>query len=172
MVGRVSSLSIGLAAAFGAAADAQPAIPVTLAPEEEISLQLSGEGARIVGLRHAEWREFEVGIARTVVDSLHGRAPAAQPDPRLDPPVTAGEVRLRLLSVAGQQTLLMVENGYDQAFTYRAVITRSGRSEPTSVCVVLPNIRGIEYWPYPVERIALSDFLLAPYDESQGITCQ
>lgn len=64
------------------------------------------------------------------------------------------------------QTLLVIENGYDGPVTYRAlmrVLTRDGtRWEQTSVCTVLPGIFSVEHWPHPIVSIALKDFTITP----------
>jgi hypothetical protein len=67
-------------------------------------------------------------------------------------------IELRTTSVG---TVLVIRNHFDKPLAYRAIIKRPGQSpEPTSVCTVLPNLRGLEHWPEAVDVIALGDFRL------------
>ena len=68
--------------------------------------------------------------------------------------------------------VLLIENGYDRAFGYRATMHVRGRATPTDVCLVRPHLRGIEHWPYAIESIDLSSFRLVPWREGQQVTCQ
>jgi hypothetical protein len=71
-----------------------------------------------------------------------------------------------------ESRLLLIENGYDRGLRYRATIYRRGRSEPTDVCVVIPERRGYEHWPYPIDRIELSGLTLFPLREGDPLTCE
>ncbi len=68
-------------------------------------------------------------------------------------------------------TILVIENGYPQALTYRAQITHHGKTVPTDVCLVIPQGRGYEDWPYAIDEIVLSDFVLKPWTAANGIPC-
>jgi hypothetical protein len=40
------------------------------------------------------------------------------------------------------------------------------------VCIVLPGKRGYEHWPYPIEKIELSEFTVEPWKEGDPVTCR
>lgn len=88
------------------------------------------------------------------------------------PPVIRGEIRFSFLTLEGNDRLLIVENGYERGLRYRAIMHRSGRSEPTDVCVVIPQRRSYEHWPYPIERIDLGAMTLVPYRDGEMPTCE
>ena len=97
------------------------------------------------------------------------RADLARPAP----PVARGEIRFSFIALGERNdTLLIVENGYDRGLRYRAVMSRGSRSEPTDVCVVVPGRRGYEHWPYPIDRIDLGTMTLVPYREGDVPTCE
>ena len=169
---------LGALLAIPAAAAAQPPAPIALAPGEAISLSIGADGAVAAGPRErGDWTPFDLAAAR----HLSGQpipdqpVPYASPIPGtaapLAPPVAPNMVRVKLLSVAGQHTLLALANGYDRALAYRARITRDGRTNPTDVCLVLPNRHGFEYWPYRIERIELSELHLVPWKDGQAVPC-
>lgn len=56
----------------------------------------------------------------------------------------------------GGMLMLHVENGYSQAFNYRARMTLGSRSARTSTCTVLPRIAAFESWPHRIDRLELS----------------
>jgi len=53
--------------------------------------------------------------------------------------------------------MLNVENGYAEAFDYRARIHVGSRSARTSICTVMPRISTMEVWPDRIDRIELSE---------------
>jgi hypothetical protein len=98
------------------------------------------------------------------------RSDMAQPRP-----VEPGLVRISFFRMTGRnglpETLLLLENGYDSGFRYRAQMVRGERTEPTDVCMVLPRLRGYEHWPYSIDRINLSEFALVPYRAGTAPAC-
>ncbi len=96
----------------------------------------------------------------------------SHPDDPPPAPVQSGVVRIRFMSVPGNETLLAIENGYDRAFAYRALITVRGRTEATDVCIVRPGLRGIEHWPYMIDRIEIYDVTLPPWRDGDPVTCR
>jgi hypothetical protein len=151
---------------------------VALAPEEAVTLRLDGEAAPAERGR-AEWTPFDIAIARHMSGLPIPEAPVpfASPLPNGPsipeaPPIRAGVVRLRFMSIAGQHSLLIVENGYDQALVYRARMTRDGETGPTDVCLVTPRRRGFEHWPHPIERIELTDFRFIPWRPGEPQPCR
>lgn len=89
-----------------------------------------------------------------------------------------GQVRIRLRAVAPSADqpkggmMLSIENGYDGALRYRAVLRNGDRSQPTDVCIVMPHKFGFEHWPYPFERIELSDLSIISWHEGDSVTCE
>ena len=53
--------------------------------------------------------------------------------------------------------VLQTENGYGQAFDYRARMFRGRRGTDTSICTVLPRIATFEAWGDPIERLELRE---------------
>ena len=94
------------------------------------------------------------------------------------PKIKSGELRITLRALAPTganpkgEMLLEIENGYDGALRYRAVLRNGDRSQPTDVCIVMPRKFGFEHWPYPFERVELSDFRVIPWHEGDGVTCE
>jgi hypothetical protein len=64
-----------------------------------------------------------------------------------------------------ENTALFITNGYGSTFRYQAAMSADGRSAPTDVCDVAPHMLGLEHWPYPLERLELSDLSL---EQSNG----
>jgi hypothetical protein len=88
-------------------------------------------------------------------------------------PVAAGFVRIRFTPIKnGAESLLILENGYDMALTYRARIHQGSRSKAADVCQVMPAKRGFEHWPYPIERIELFAIRLEPWQQGQRPRCE
>jgi len=161
------------------AAAQEAAVPLGL--EEAVTLRLSdaSNNATIVERGGAEWTPYDVAVARRFVrgDFDHAVGPVAAPTPQdgsLPEPrrIEPGTVRIRFLDLAGQHALLVIENGYGSALRYRAAIGLGNRVATTDVCVVVPNGRGTEHWPYRIDRIVLTDFRLEPWSEDSRVTCQ
>lgn len=70
------------------------------------------------------------------------------------------------------QSLLSVQNGYDRALVYRAIMHLAGGQQATDVCVVPPGANGNEYWPDPIDKLVLSDFRLVRWSEGDKVTCE
>ena len=66
-------------------------------------------------------------------------------------------MRVRFLSIAGQHSLLVIENGYDRAIAYRAQMIRGNEARPTDVCIVMPHKHGFEHWPFVIDRLEISE---------------
>jgi len=73
----------------------------------------------------------------------------------------------------GNDTFLIVENGYRRMLRYRARMSRDGKpAEPTSVCDVVPGIVAFEYWSYPIDRLDLGRFELVDEPADRKIACR
>lgn len=166
------------AAAFAVIAAPSAAQEIALAPEEAVILRLEGDDASFERGR-AEWTPHDIAVAR----HLSGQTPPEAPVPSASPvpggispsppaPIQPGAVRLRFLSIAGQHSMLIVENGYDRALVYRAHMTQGGETRPTDVCLVTPRQRGFEHWPHPIERIQLSELRLVAWRTGDPQPCR
>jgi hypothetical protein len=87
-------------------------------------------------------------------------------------PIAPNRIGLRLHSIAGRHTMLVIENGYDHAIVYRARMVRNGQEQATDVCLVMPNRRGYEHWPHMIDRLDLSDFTVAEWREGDEVPCR
>ena len=87
-------------------------------------------------------------------------------------PVAPNRITLRFHSIAGQHSMLILENGYDRAIVYRARMTLGDRTTPTDVCLVMPGRRGYEHWPHSIDRLDLSDFSVTEWREGDPVTCR
>ena len=167
-------------AAAAAPVAAQDIPELALSPGEAVTVRIDGGGRGLAPERgKAEWSDFDVYAARHLAGITPPEAPipvatpfpssSADPSPE---PVPAGLVRVRLHSIAGKHTLLVVENGLDRALAYRARMTANGQSRPTDVCVVMPGQPSYEHWPHPIDRIELSAFRHVPWTHGQPPTCE
>ena len=144
---------------------AQAPTAVALEPGDALTIRTDGSGAMDISPRSAaEWTRFDLAAAR----HLSGLPIPDQPVPQATvvtqgegfpppPPIEPNMIRVKFQSIAGRHSLLVIENGYDRAIVYHARMTRGGRTVPTDVCLITPNQHGFEHWPYPIERIELSE---------------
>ncbi|MEA3014366.1 MAG: hypothetical protein QOD42_2911 [Sphingomonadales bacterium] len=174
---RVAALCLLLAAAPAAAQD----IPdISLAPGEAVAVRFD-DGGRVGAPQRgrAEWNRFDAAAARQMAgmppldEPMREAMPAAGPADGSRPgPIPPDEVRLRFLSVSGQHSLLVIENGQGRALAYRARMTVNGQSRHTDVCIVLPRLQSYEHWPHPIERLELSDFRFIAWPPGRNPTCE
>lgn len=174
---RVAALCLLLAAAPAAAQD----IPdISLAPGEAVTV-LFDDGGRVGAPRRgrAAWSRYDLVAAR----HLAGITPPDAPVPVATPmgtlgdggepdPIPPNEVRVRFLSIAGQHSLLIVENGQGRALAFRAAMTVDGRTQHTDVCIVLPRLPSYEHWAFPIQRLDLTGFRFIPWISGRAPTCE
>ncbi|HYD25634.1 MAG TPA: hypothetical protein VEB68_12645 [Croceibacterium sp.] len=131
--------------------------------------EIDQRALRELGIRYDDPEQLaqSSGPNAAIIRSSDGSGP---------PPVERGLVRISLFAVTGRdgspETLLVLENGYDQALRYRALMTRGRSNQPTDVCIVLPRLRGYEHWPYRIDRLDLRGFALVPYGEGTAPVCE
>ena len=179
----IALIGLILMATYPNAAVAKGADSVTLALGETVTLRIEpGAGAEVLDRGRAgplsDYDRAALGVVLRA-DPAEASGPNAlrimsgdsrMPDP---PPIAPDAVRITFVPVIdGRHSMLILENGYDRGFVYRARIEVGGRSQPTDVCLVIPERRGHEHWPYLIDRIELSGFRLEPWDESEGPRCQ
>lgn len=169
-----------VALVFGVPTAAQQRGEISIEPGSELSIRLNKDGApsgRPVR-QDGEWTAHDLFVARHYAGQMPPDEPQAFASPAPtdagmpDPPApTPGLLRLRFHSVAGRHSLLILENGYDRALTYRARMHQEGRTTPTDVCIVIPGRRNFEHWPHPVERLDLSAFRFVVWREGDPVPC-
>jgi hypothetical protein len=147
-----------------------------LSPGQSISVRLgSGNDLRVLGARRAELADNDRLVIRQLVGTSCDTpqcAPVAFRDAApISLPIRPSEIKFSFVTVEGKHSVLIIENGYSQAVTYRARIRKSGQEAPTDVCLVLPFKRGYEHWPYAIDKLTLSDVSLRRWSEGDAITC-
>jgi hypothetical protein len=171
---------------FPAIAFAQPPAKVDIAAGETVTLRIAGDGAATIDSRKPagplpEMDAAFMGQAKTaaIVPGVKSQPAIAANSSKAPPPVAPGAVRISLRLVQPPisksptgDMLLTIENGYDGALRYKAVMHRGDRAAPTDVCIVIPLKRGYEHWPYPFDRIELSNFSLVPWHAGDNISCE
>jgi hypothetical protein len=87
------------------------------------------------------------------------------------PPLEPAHVRFTFVPFdGGKSTVLVVENGFNGSFLYRARIGRGANAMVTDVCQLPPNNRGYEHWPYPLDWIEITD--IRPVDWNGTLRCE
>jgi hypothetical protein len=160
---------------IAASAPAAAQAPVALAAGEEATIAFDDGGRTLVTARgraaplsafdQAALRNLTTGPAEDALGP-NSRALTERELLQSPPPIPAAAVRIVFVPVAGgKSTLLILENGHERAVAYRARIVRPGRAaEATDVCTVMPERRSYEHWPYPIERIELTQIRLEAWD--------
>jgi hypothetical protein len=170
------------ALALGAAqtASAQDDVAVALDTGQAATLRIDPAGAVTVAdggaaaLSAYDRRALELTTGLTLEEASGPNAVAfnAEQHGMAAPPIAPGAVRILFARLDNGQSLLVLENGYDQALVYRARIHIGGRSVPTDVCTALPGLRGYEHWPDRIDRIELTGVRLEPWPEGQRPRCE
>ena len=152
---------------------------VSLQPGDAATVRLGpggDEGA--VERNAARWTPHDLAVARHLVGQPIPDAPvetaAPIPGENMPPPtpIAPNQIRLSFHAIADRHTLLVIENGYDRAIVYRARMRREGREQATDVCLVMPGRRGYEHWPHMMERLDLSGFSVAEWQEGSPVPCR
>jgi hypothetical protein len=172
------AMALGLAVSGGAAAQATDGGAVSLAIGEEVVVEFAQDGVAVRTRAPAESASrFETLAVADLNSGVHGdvtgdNVALVRVGPKAPPleAVQPGVLRVRFVAI-GEESALSIENGYDQGLVYRARIVVDGETEATDVCLVLPNLRGLEHWPYAIERIELYELRLQPWREGDPIPC-
>jgi hypothetical protein len=169
-----------------AVALSQPATKIAIAPGETLTLRVTGDGSATVEgrtpagpLTGLETEFMRQATAAAIVPGVASQPPLPGRSMTPPPPVAPGLLRITFRSVppplakgANGDMMLGIENGYDGALRYKAVMRRGGRSQPTDVCIIIPLKRGYEQWPYLFDGIELSDFHIIPWHEGDAVSCE
>lgn len=167
-------LILALAATLPAATPTTGPQSIPIRPGQTITLQVDGNRSRVVAIGAAP------PISAYEVEALGRMQPIelpadAGPQPAIpirsasEPPAAVpGQVRLTFRRVpalrpgAEDHSLLLVVNGYDLSFRYRATMRTKNGSQPTDVCEVSPKLSVTEHWPYEIDQLDLTDLRLEP----------
>jgi len=172
-----------LAGSVATQAQAQAPAGVSIAAGEEVVVRIVGAG-RVEVVSRGPAPPMTPFDAYSLADLVATKAPpgATTLPPKVflkgegppPPPAARGVIRLVLRDVVGatrHDALLLIENGYEQGFRYRALMRRGERSAPTDVCLIMPGKPGHEHWPYQIDRLDLSDLRLVPWKPEDGLPC-
>ena len=102
--------------------------------------------------------------------AFQGEGPSDAPHP------SDGRLQITMRRVPGiapgapDGTMLLLENGYASALRYRADMRSGNRLARTDVCDAVPHLLGLEYWPYVIDELDLSNLRLI--DSNGTIRCQ
>lgn len=154
---------------------------VTLTPGQRVTVTIAGRGSIDIGepTRAVLGANGEAALSQV-------RALPAPPDGEIAPPPVPvqrnpkvavplpvpGQVGISFLVPDGRDSVLIVENGYDRAFSYRLRITLKGRTRPTDVCIVVPGKRAYEYWPDVIDSVELTEIELQDWQPGDPVTCR
>jgi hypothetical protein len=175
---------LAIAALFAAVAGASCATggasstSVSLSPGDSVVVQSSDDGFSVVERSQgaASLSDFERALADQSRDNpaAIGENAIVASGNALDAsqPIDPSRLKLRLLVIAPHDTVLVIDNGYDRALSYRAIIWVNDQERPTDVCWVLPGHHGYEHWPYLVDRIELLDLRLETWTEGDRVPCR
>ena len=152
---------------------------VTIKRGETVTVQIDDKGVREIDRAVTEPTNFEiVGSAEAQRGDYaqaigpNTKAMASTGSGALAPKPEPGKIVLRFIRTPGKdQSLLSIQNGYDQALAYRAVMHLGNNSTPTDVCVVLPRKVGVEHWPFAIDALDLSDLRLVAWKTGDPVTC-
>jgi len=171
-------LAAAITLALAGCVTAAPNSVIRLAPGEAMTVRVNENSGQILSAEKSAAQppsEMLQAIARAASAGLLGDASGPNYAPvyggantQLPPP---GVVRVTLVMLPTRQTILYVENGYDQQLSYAAALEGGPRPGPTDVCTVRPHSFGVEQWPYLIDHIDLSALKLSPWRDGDQIVC-
>jgi hypothetical protein len=173
------AMALAASVLLAAPAVAQSGASVTLESGDAATFRLEPDGGATISQQRgrAEWTPFDAAAAR----HLSGLPIPDQPVPfgtilgpdvlPQPPPIEPEMVRVKLLSIAGQHSLLVIENGYDRAIAYRARMGRGNQVRPTDVCFVIPHKHAFEHWPFAFDRLEIYDMHFVAWREGDPVSC-
>jgi hypothetical protein len=155
-----------------------PLAGLSLAPGDSVVMQASDVGFSVVERSHSavSLSDFERALTDRTRDN-----PAAMGENTLaasgdalaaSQPIDPNRIKLRLLIIPPHDSVLVVDNGYDHALSYRAIIWVNDQAGPTDVCWVLPGHHGYEHWPYLIDRVELLDLKFEAWQEGDRVPCR
>jgi len=170
-------LVLALAATLPAATPPKDPTGIPIRPGQTITLQVTGDDVRIVAIGSAPPISMYEAEALGRMQAVELTADAG-PQPAIPirsasapPEAVPGQVRLTFRRVPAARpgeedhALLLVLNGYEMSFRYRATMHTKNGVHPTDVCEVTPRLSVTEHWPYAIDQLDLSDIRLEPHVE-------
>lgn len=151
---------------------------LALPSPHSVLLQPSGTAVVHFAVDQQHW-SIERSEAEPVLSGIGNKAAVLQSEPEaakteqltavpVDPStIVSGEIKMSFVRLPGRPgVMLYVANGYPRRLASQAVLRRGDAQRPTTVCSVAGNVYGIETWPYDVDAIALSGFVLLDVNTS------
>lgn len=168
-----------MAAALMLAPVAATAQSVTIKRGESVTLTVDDAGTKVIDRAEAVPTNFEIANSaeaqRGDYDQAIGpnfQAMGSNGSGALAPKPEPGKIVLRFIRTPGKdQSLLIIQNGYDQALVYRAVMHVGKNNEPTDVCLVIPGKLGVEHWPFAIDALDLSSLRLVVWKPGDPVPC-
>lgn len=173
----------GLAAlaAFGVMI-AAPAMAqgILLAPGEAVVVRVDAANkVTIVSRGPAKLNDYDRAVIAEAVKGSYADAPSESAvtakvnDEMPDPPaITRDQIRYTLVTIAGDQRMLIIENGYDQALRYQARLRVKERSGLANVCLVKPVRGTYEHWPFRVDTAEILNISMTDWSQGDPAPCQ
>ena len=175
---RTGACALGLLLTLPALAQTAPTISIVQGEAVTFTIGAYGTVEVASARGRADWRPYDVATARQLSGMPIPDAPVpfgqplqAQGDTPPPPPIDPGRVRVKFLSIAGQHSLLVFENGYGRAIAYRARMARGDNVRATDVCIITPHRFAFEHWPHQIDRLELYDFHFVDWNEGDPIPC-
>lgn len=152
---------------------------LTIKRGEAVTLTMDDKGTQVVDRGDVAPSNFEIVYSAEVQRGDYAEATGpnvlpANPDGSgaLAPKPEPGKIVLHFIRTPGKdQSLLSIQNGYDQALVYRAVMHVGTKSAPTDVCLVIPGKIGTEHWPFAIDALDLSELHLVAWKAGDPIPC-
>lgn len=161
------------ALAIAALVGAVPAhAQIALEPGQAVTVQVSREGeASVTGSGLADLSAYDDTFLDKVRNAYKTHDTFVTGSADGAPQIARGALDVRFVVIDGKESVLVFENGYDEGIVYRATMYANGKSAPTDVCLVMPNRRGYEHWPFAIDKIELSGFRRVVWKEGDSIPC-
>ncbi len=89
------------------------------------------------------------------------------------PAIEKNHVSFTFVATAdGEHSLLVIRNGLDRSFAYKARIGVGAKSTATDVCQVLPALMAIEHWPYKIDWIEVTGIRATEWKDGDAPRCE
>jgi hypothetical protein len=169
----------GLAAVAMVAAAPAMAQEFSLKPGESVVVHVDAGKAIVVSRGPAQLNAYDRAVIAEAVKGSYADAPsdsavtAKVNDDMPDPPeIAPGQIRYTLVTIPGDQRMLIIENGYGQALRYQARLHSNGRSGMANVCLVKPVRGTYEHWPFKVDSADILSISLSDWETGDPAPCQ
>ena len=167
--------AVGLIVAAPAMAQAIP-----LAPGESVVIHVDAANTvTVVSRGPAKLGDYDRAVIAEAVKGSYADAPSDAPvtakvsDAMPDPPsIPTGQIRYTLVTIPGDQRMLIIENGYDRALQYQARLHANGRTGLANVCLVKPVRGTYEHWPFKVDSTEIFSISMTVWSKGDPAPCQ